>query len=136
MGDKIGKMVNQRIDTCKDWLMHLLSRPKLTFDSSLDLLLPKEGGVYHVAEKDAERRSLYVGETDNLRDRILKDHLNRRNSLIKKKLIKSKKFRSEKRAKQYFQKRCFVQYVLIEDGRFRTLLKHFVISVLNPKLND
>lgn len=130
------KMVNQRTDACKDWLVHLLSRPKLTFDSSLDLLLPKEGGVYHIAEKGPKRRSLYVGETDNLRNRILRDHLNRRNSAIKKKLIKSKRFRSEKRAKEYLQKRCFVQYVLIEDERFRTLVKHFVISMLNPKLND
>lgn len=130
------KMVNQRTEACKDWLAHLLSKPKLTFDSSLDLLLPKEGGVYHIAEKGAEKRSLYVGETDNLRNRILRDHLNKRNSALKKKLIKSRRFKSEKRAKRYLQKRCFVQYVLIKDERFRTLVKHFVISVLNPKLND
>lgn len=130
------KMVNRRTDVCKDWLIHLLSRPKLTFDSTLDLLLPKEGGVYHIGKKGTEEHSLYVGETSNLRNCVLKGHLNRRNSFIKKKLIESKMLRSEERAKQYLQKRCFVQYVLIENARFRTLVKHFVISVLNPKLND
>lgn len=129
-------MLNQRIEVCGEWLMHLLSRPKLTFDDTLDLLLPKEGGVYHIAEIGAKERSLYVGETDNLRNCILKDQLSRRNSFIKKKLIKSKKCKSEKRAKLYLQERCFVQYALIEDKRFRTLVKHFIISVLNPKFND
>lgn len=130
------KMIGRRIDVCKEWLMYLLSRPKLNFDSSMDLSLPKEGGVYHLAEKNAEEPSLYVGETENLWDCIITGHLNRRGSVIKKKLIKGKKFKSEKRAKQYLQERCFVQYVLVEDERFRTLLKNFVISILNPKFND
>lgn len=134
----MAKAVHQRIETCKDWLEYLLSRPKLAFDSTLNLLLPKESGIYHIAEKDAELCSLYVGEADNLRDRILRGNLkgSRRTSIMKKKLIGSRKFRSEKRAKQYLHERCFVQYVLVEDKRFRRLLKYFLIGVLNPKFND
>lgn len=134
----MAKAVHQRIETCKDWLAYMLSRPKLAFDSTLNLLLPKEGGIYHIGEKDAELCSLYVGEADNLRDCILRGHLmgNRRTIIMKKKLIGSKKFRSEKRAEQYLRERCFVQYVLIEDKRFRRLLKYFLIGVLNPKFND
>jgi hypothetical protein len=129
------KIVDQRIERCKEWLEHLLSRPKLTFDEPLDLLLPKEGGIYHIAERGSEGCSLYVGETDNLQDCILRSHLNG-NSSLKKKLMKDRKFRSWKRARQYLRERCFVQYVLVDDKRFRTIFKYFTISALNPEFND
>jgi hypothetical protein len=61
---------------------------------------------------------------------------NRRVSPIKRKLIESGKFRSEKRVKQYLENDCFVQYLLVLDKRFRDILEHFIIAILNPEFND
>lgn len=131
------KMLKHRINACEHWLKYLLSSPRFHLDSlSLDSL-PKKDAVYRIAEKDAKWRTLYVGKANYLRTRIRQNLMgNRRVSPIKRKLIESGKFRSEKRVKQYLENDCFVQYLLVLDKRFRDILEHFIIAILNPEFND
>jgi hypothetical protein len=127
--------MSERVERCREWLEYLLSRPKLTLRDPLHLLLPREGGIYRIGEKDDEESSLWVGETDNLRSCILRGHL-RGGGQLRRKMMERRRFGSKRRAADYLKEKCFFQYVIVEDKRFRKLLKHFMIGVLNPELNE
>lgn len=130
-GSKKGRSASQRamdriLGRYKEWLGYLLSSPRLPF---VRHVFPEESAVYRIAEKGAKwRSSLYVGKAgkgkaSNLRYRIITGHLmgNINTSPIKRKLIQAGRFKSEEAVKRYLRQRCFVQYVPIEDERFRVL---------------
>ena len=119
-------------------LLLLISRRPSPFDDNLNGNLPTEGGVYRIFEASSDwRKSIYVGKTSNLRDRIYTKLLMGDSQVhtLKRKLIATE-FPDEETAKQYLRSDCQIQYLEIPGGRDRTFFEHFTISVLTPKYND
>jgi hypothetical protein len=75
-----------------DRLQELLESEKLPFNNGLREKLPKNAGVYRNSEyRSDDTKSVYVGQTRNLRQRIWGDHVigDRIASTLKRKLIKA-----------------------------------------------
>lgn len=119
-------------------LLNLLSSIQLPLNDNLRSSLPEKGGVYRIFEKESTwSQSIYIGKTENLRNRIYHDHfMGNRIAGVKGKLIKSGQFNDEESVKEYFKEKCLVQFVIINDESLRALFEHFAISILRPQFND
>ncbi len=99
--------------------------------------LPSGAGVYRIFTDSAPDQTLYVGKSTDLSNRLYRNHLmgNSQSSAFRRKLIRERGF-DETEAKDYLRSGCFLQTLLILNGRERSLFEHFAISVLQPKYND
>ena len=108
-------------------------------DENLRNALPAQGGVYRIIETGADwLRSLYIGKSNNLQNRVYRNHLmgNRKVSTFKHKLIESKQYADAKAVKHYLKEKCSVHFITIDDEVERTGFEHFAIAILQPKYND
>lgn len=125
----------------KGLLERLLASPSIPFDGDLHGALPIEGGVYRIHEKGADwQRSIYVGKSGCLHERIYRNHLmgNLESSTLKRKLINSGLCRNEADAKQHLKDQCSVQVLTtdhIVDSEI-TWFEHFALAILRPRFND
>lgn len=128
------------IDDYFGFFHKLLASEKISFsDPHLYSKLPERGGVYRILRRGSDwSKSLYVGGTDNLRRRVFRNHLmgNTRSSTLKKKLVKSRRFKDVKAVKDYFKRRCVVQFIVVKNQKELNFIEHFLISILRPKYND
>lgn len=125
----------------RDLLDRLLARPSIPFDGKLHGALPIKGGVYRIHEKGADwQRSVYVGKSGCLHERIYRNHFmgNLESSTLKRRLIKSRLCDNEAAAKQYLKDRCSVQVLTddIIDSSDRASFEHFSLAILKPRFND
>lgn len=127
----------QRYTTLLD---QLLKSGFIKFNSeNFKAQLPQQGGVYHIFEiKDNGLETVYIGQSNNLQNRIYRNHLmgNRQVSTLKNKLIKSGIYQNEDAVKNYLRARCIIQFIIIEKETDRDSFEHFAIAILNPKFND
>ncbi|MCK4404800.1 MAG: hypothetical protein KAW02_06880 [candidate division Zixibacteria bacterium] len=118
----------------------LLASEKIPFnDVDLHRKLPKESGVYRIFEKKSEwNKSIYLGKTGNLLQRIYHNHLmgDKQASSVKRKLIANFGLRDEKAVKDYLKRRCSLQFIVIKNRNEIKFVEHFLISILRPKYND
>jgi len=121
-------------------LATLLKGEFLQFNSTkFRATLPEQGGVYHIVERINDLfDTVYIGQSNNLQNRIYRSHLmgNRQVSTLKNKLIKTGIFPNEVAVKNYLYERCMVQFLVIENESDRNSFEHFAISILRPKFND
>jgi len=120
-------------------LLTLVSGTQMAFDENLHGILPTVGGIYRVFELGADwRKSIYVGKTSNLRNRIHGNLLmgDSQAHTLKRKLVASNMFLDDNAVKQYFKERCLLQILQLADENERSLLEHFAIAILKPKYND
>ena len=123
----------------KELLQTLLAAPPIPFDESLHSALPTQGGVYRIFEKGADwQRSVYVGKTGDLQNRVYGNHLmgNRRASTLKRKLIRYGKCADENDVKEYLKDKCLLQFLVVADDAERTSFEHFAVAILRPRYND
>jgi len=127
------------ISSYKEILIRLIASRHYIFDKDLRSILPEDGGVYRIFEKDEGwNRSIFIGQSTNLRGRIYDNHYsgNRKSSILKKKMIRQALFEDEAAVKKYLSDECSLQFILISDPIDRSLFEHFAISVLRPAYND
>lgn len=131
-------MIEEAIAKFTTLLNHLLENESISFDEITPTSVPYDPGVYRVVSTSTDPpRTIYVGETTNLSNRLY-THLmgNRRASTLKNKLIERKGLQDEEAVKEYLRSECHAQYLIVTDERDRVLFEHFTIAVLSPELND
>ena len=101
--------------------------------------LPELGGFYRICKRRSDwTKSLYVGSTNNLRNRVFRNHLmgSTRASTLKKKLVHSSRFKDAKAVKDYLKRNCAVQFTVVKGKKEVNFIEHFLISILRPVYND
>lgn len=117
----------------------LMASEKISFnDVDLHKKLPEESGVYRIFGRKADwNKSMYVGSSGNLLQRIFHNHLmgNKRDN-IKKKLINNLGLKDAKAVKNYLKRNCSLQFIVVKNKKELKFIEHFLISILRPKHND
>jgi len=126
---------------CKEEIINLTSNIVNLASSFLELIdiakrietsdIPETGGVYAIIH---DGNVIYIGSTNNLKRRILNNHLmgSKDVSVLRKKLLKE--FRSEE-AITKFLNNCSVAFMPVE-GSIRKVLEYYLIAILKPKYNN
>ncbi|MCR6692999.1 MAG: GIY-YIG nuclease family protein [archaeon YNP-LCB-003-016] len=111
-----------------------LASRSLSFKYVLSIEVPDKPGVYAIF--DEHGRIIYVGKTENLQRRLLKDH--RRGgvggSQFRKALMQNYGFTTREQINSYVDQ-CTFKFKEIEDPEERVRLEHFAIAILAPTLN-
>ena len=107
-------------------------------DTSFHEKLKPIGGVYRVFLARNPKKTLYVGKAKSIRQRLYNNLLmgQIRSHTLKRKLIRQNKCIDQETAKAYLKRNCAVQYIEEENGKERSFLEHYTISMLRPGLND
>jgi excinuclease UvrABC nuclease subunit len=130
---------NDRISKFSSLLQVLVDAPVIAFINLKPADLPTKPGVYRIFETDDELpATIYVGESENLSNRIYGNHLmgNTEASTLKKKLVKSGKFTDTKAVKEFLRAECSLQYVVLLEQKERIMFEHYAVAMLEPRFND
>ena len=128
-----------KVNVLMEFLKQLLHGKIYGFSSAKPSDVPEEPGVYLISEtKDDGLTVIYIGQTRNLRRRILTNHRsgNRRASTFRRKLSKYRNLKTEEEISEYIRAKCSFQFLVLREDLKRNSLEHFAISLLNPELND
>ena len=128
-----------QIGKFSDLLQRMLESPRISFRDLKPTSLPASPGVYRIFETSAVFPStVYVGESESLRNRIYRSHLmgNTTVSTMKRKLVTSGRYRNAADVKAYLRQDCSLQFLLVPSERERMRLEHFAVAMLGPYLND
>ena len=110
----------------------LLNCPKIPWTKEALKTIPEVNGVYVLSRKD---KFLYVGQSRNIYDRIVKHHWTRNNSNMLNNLeIFHYKTLKECLSLEEFMKDCYIQYVEVKLGRAE--LEDYILSEVDPILNN
>jgi hypothetical protein len=93
-------------------LRALPDAPKIAFQGLKPSALPESPGVYRIFETSATfPETVYIGESENLRNRIYRSHLmgNTTVSTLKRKLVTSGRYPDTAAVKAYLRHDCSVQ---------------------------
>ena len=115
-------------------LIKLINSEEISLKNLSSSEIPKEAGVYLILNK---KEIIYIGKSDNLRRRIISNHLKGDviASILRKKIKRIYLLKDEKDISQWIKNNCSVKFMRLK-GRDISLLEHFAIAVLNPILND
>ncbi len=130
---------NERISKFSSLLQELVEAPVIAFINLKPSDLPTQPGVYRIFETvDESQATIYIGRSENLSNRIYRNHLmgNTEASTLKKKLVKSGKFTDAKAVKPFLRQECSLQYVVLLDQKERIMFEHFSVALLEPRFND
>jgi excinuclease UvrABC nuclease subunit len=130
---------NERILIFSSLLQELVDAPVIAFINLKSSTLPTKPGVYRIFETNDELpTTIYVGESENLSNRIYGNHLmgNTEASTLKRKLVKSGKYTNSEAVRAYLRQECSLQYVVLLNHKEKILFEHFAIAMLEPLLND
>lgn len=107
-------------------------------DANLRSQLRPTGGVYRIFTNSHPDKTLYVGKTKNIKQRLYNNLLmgQIRSHTLKRKFIKEGKCNNQASAKLYLKNNCSLQYVGEDTDIERSFLEHYLIAVLRPYLND
>ena len=113
-------------------LCHLLRSSPFSF-ASADI--PDRPGVYVIC--DVTGRPYYIGQSRNLRRRLLVDHRkgNGKSNVFRRKLARIKRFDSEPATTAYIMENCTVRLLEIDSEWGRLEMEHFATAILSPVLN-
>jgi excinuclease UvrABC nuclease subunit len=124
--------LEQRASALMASLRRLLSARPFTFTS---VEVPERPGIYVIY--DGGGRPCYVGQSRNLRRRLLVDHRvgNGKSSIFRRKLSLIKHFETEIAVTSYIREECAFRFLELESERERRELEHFATALLSPVLN-
>ena len=110
----------------------LLNARPLAFTS---VEVPERPGIYVIY--DGGGSPCYVGQSRNLRRRLLVDHRkgNGKSSIFRRKLSLIKRFETEIAVTSYICEECAFRFLELESERERRELEHFATALLSPVLN-
>ena len=123
---------------CKEEIVDLTSNLVNLASSFLELIdmaqrvetsdIPETGGVYAIIHDD---EVIYMGSTNNLKRRILNDHLkgSKDRSVLRKRLLKE--FEREEAITEFLNK-CNFAFMPVEDN-IRKALEQYLIAIFKPK---
>lgn len=120
----------------KRMLERLCSSPKIELFDIESSKITSSSGVYIIYNKKTDN-IMYVGESKNLRQRILKNHIqgNVHGSVFRGAVKELHKFDNEDEITKFIKANCSIQLEEIKNARDRMLFEHFSIAVLNPPYN-
>jgi hypothetical protein len=120
-------------------LEELLRTPLIRFDEQLRSKLPPVQGIYAISMIGATPAEfLRAGKADvSLRQRIYQNHyMGDQSGNLRQQLIKEGLCTVMAETKPWIREHCRVQFLVIEDGKERTLAEHFMLALLQPKYAD
>jgi excinuclease UvrABC nuclease subunit len=114
-------------------LCHLLRSASLSFANAE---IPERPGIY--VNYDGSRQPYYVGQSRNLRRRLLIDHRrgNGKANIFRRKLAHLKCVESEPAVTLYILEKCSIRFLELESEGERLKLEHFATAILSPVLNS
>ena len=120
------------IEDYKKQLKGLLDSKSHFFNSIKRKEIVDKSGVYVIFDKDSSL--LYVGQSKNLKVRLIDNHLrnDKIGSAFRKNLSEEGHLESEEEITQYIFSNCSFKYMILDKPKY---LEYFAISVLKPKLN-
>lgn len=120
------------IEDYKGQLKTLLSSKSHLFNSINRKEITDKSGVYAIFDKDSSL--LYIGQSKNLKVRLICNHLqnDKIGSAFRRNLSEEYHLESEKEITQYILNNCFFKYMILDKPK---PLEYFSISILKPKLN-
>ncbi|MBK5226376.1 MAG: GIY-YIG nuclease family protein [Thermoleophilia bacterium] len=125
----INKMEKYYVQICKS------SRIELTPENIQTVLSP-ESGVYIFYE---EKHPIYVGRAMNIRNRILQQHLSKRDTVssssFRMHLRDSGRVKEYKDIREYFLEHCALKFIKIDNYDDSLLLKALLIKLWRKKYN-
>ncbi len=129
MIDKLEK----RLPKLKKYADEILKQDTIRLTDLKYSQIPEKSGVYIIYNN---KKVIYIGNTQNLRNRIYRNHLmgEERSSILKKKIMKERNL-SRSKAKEYMKKYLSVRYRIIPTSKIDSV-EHFLISLFVPKYND
>jgi hypothetical protein len=97
--------------------------------------IPPRPGVYVIY--DGSECPYYVGQSRNLRRRLLVDHRrgNGEANVFRRKLARLKRLESEPAVTLYIVERCSVRFMEVDSDGERLEMEHFATAILSPVLN-
>lgn len=113
----------------------LLKAPKLYFSKCAIKDVPESRGIYFIYKKEHSRKPIYIGMSNNLRRRIMGQHL-RANSRFAIYCKRNTGLRKTKSLSRYIKKNCFFRFMpYSSEGDYKELelLEHFAIAIIRPK---
>jgi len=113
-------------------LSHLLDSTPFSF---LNADIPDRPGIYVIS--DLTGRTFYIGQSGNLRRRLLVDHRkgNGKSSIFRRKLARLKRLDTEPAITSYIMESCTVRLLEIDSEWGRLEMEHFATAILSPVLN-
>lgn len=113
-------------------LRHLLRSASLSFANAE---IPASPGVYIIY--DGSERPYYVGQSRNLRRRLLVDHRrgNGKANVFRRKLARLKRLESEPAVTLYIMESCSLRFLELDSDGERLEMEHFATALLSPVLN-
>jgi len=132
---EVRKQLMPRIEALWGDLAALALSTRHRFSALQKSQVPETPGAYTIYEEETQY-ILYVGQTDNLRFRIMENHLCKRGeSTFVKSVQQHRGFATRSEACDHIRKQCSVAWLEIGDARKLMLLEHFAIAVMQPSLN-
>jgi hypothetical protein len=119
-----------------DALMRSLSRLLGSWPSSFaDAEVPERPGIYVIF--DGSGQPCYVGQSGNLRRRLLIDHRkgNGKANVFRRKLAHLKRLDSEPAITSYIVENCSLRFLEVDSEWERLEIEHFATAILAPVLN-
>jgi hypothetical protein len=116
-------------------LVALLNSPRHKFCSLVEGDVPEAAGLYAIYGNDPPE-TLYVGKADNLRFRIMKNHLAYKgDDNFVKYLMQDLALTSRSAARAYIRRECSSHWVQVDDPQRLFILEHLAIAAARPRYN-
>ncbi|MGA2285410.1 MAG: GIY-YIG nuclease family protein [Dehalococcoidia bacterium] len=97
--------------------------------------IPPRPGIYVIY--DGSERPYYVGQSRNLRRRLLVDHRrgNGKANIFRRKLAMLERLEGEPAVTLYITERCSIRFMEVDSDGERLEMEHFATALLSPVLN-
>jgi excinuclease UvrABC nuclease subunit len=124
-----------RIERLKSFLIEIIGAKEHSFS---ERKIPKSPGIYLIIKKDTND-IIYVGETENLRQRIVDNLISgdKQAHILRKKLAKTYNLKTENEITDFLKENFAFKFKETNiEPKERKAVEHFLIAVINPLFND
>ncbi len=131
--------MEERLHQLTPILERLIASEPVAFDERLRGKLPAVQGIYAISLKDGVPGDyLRAGKADvSLRQRIYQNHyMGDQSGNLRQQLIKDKICARLEDTKPWIRQHCRVQFLVIENGKERTIAEHLMLAVWQPRYAD
>ena len=133
--DNMKYNIDLRIRKLKPYLIEIISAKEHSFS---ERKIPKSPGIYLILKKDTND-VVYIGETENLRKRIVDNLISgdKQAHTLRKKLAKTYNLKTEKEITDFLKENFTFKFIETNiEPKERKSVEHFLIAVINPLFND
>ncbi|MBS1494327.1 MAG: GIY-YIG nuclease family protein [Bacteroidetes bacterium] len=118
-------------------LVNLSKAKEIPYNTLQISTTPKCPGVYMIVEKE-RKEILYIGESNNLSERLYRNHLmgNKSSANFKKKLVNDNTLMEvicNNTAKKFLKDKCSVKWILEDEFIKRKAIECYITALLLPK---